>query len=454
MAHKSNSTSTSTLNKPAKAVVGNNRPKRTPAQRQTLIELGVPPDMADDFPLTPHHGNGSWCKKVRNPVTGKSVICYFGKFAAGWREALDLFDFQKADLFAGRPARRPDEQVGLTLLNLCNRFLHFKRALIAEGTLSFRSWKDYHSCCQRVMTVFGENRVVETLGPEDFEELRRDFGKTWGAVRIGNEINRTRILFNYAFEQELVEKPVRYGQAFKRPDRKAMRKVRQKTREEQGVRMFEAEEIRKILDVASPLMKAMVLLAANCGFGNADVGVLTFDTLDLKDGWVRLPRPKTGVERDCPLWPETIDALKEWLSERPAKARQPEHDGYVFLTQRRLPWFRDGRFVEDENAKPKVVGIDGPVSKAFAKLLKAIKLNGHRGFYSLRHGFETISGDTGDQVAVNHIMGHADQSMAGVYRERIDPARLKRVVEHVRHWLFGKAAGAHQDKGEANAVDQ
>jgi hypothetical protein len=34
-------------------------------------------------------------------------------------------------------------------------------------------------------------------------------------------------------------------------------------------------------------------------------------------------------------------------------------------------------------------------------------------------------------------MGHVDESMAGAYRERIDDARLRAVVEHVHTWLFG-----------------
>jgi integrase len=58
------------------------------------------------------------------------------------------------------------------------------------------------------------------------------------------------------------------------------------------------------------------------------------------------------------------------------------------------------------------------------------------GFYALRHTFETIGGESRDQVAVNHIMGHADSSMAGVYRERISDERLRNVVDHVHQWLF------------------
>ena len=59
------------------------------------------------------------------------------------------------------------------------------------------------------------------------------------------------------------------------------------------------------------------------------------------------------------------------------------------------------------------------------------------GFYALRHVFETVAGDSRDQVAVDAIMGHARDDMASVYRERIDDSRLLAVTEHVRKWLFG-----------------
>lgn len=108
----------------------------------------------------------------------------------------------------------------MQLLDLCNRFLHFKRGLVTEGTLTTRSWSDYHSCCERVMEVFGETRVVEDLRPDDFETLRRDYATTWGVVRIGNEINRVRVLLRYTFEAQLIDAPVRFGSAFKRPSRK------------------------------------------------------------------------------------------------------------------------------------------------------------------------------------------------------------------------------------------
>ena len=70
-------------------------------------------------------------------------------------------------------------------------------------------------------------------------------------------------------------------------------------------------------------------------------------------------------------------------------------------------------------------------------MLDALGITGNRNFYALRHTFETIGGEAKDQIAVDHIMGHARDDMASVYRERISDERLKAVSEHVRKWAFG-----------------
>jgi integrase len=72
-------------------------------------------------------------------------------------------------------------------------------------------------------------------------------------------------------------------------------------------------------------------------------------------------------------------------------------------------------------------------------LLKRLKINGRKrlGFYTLRHNFETVAGGSKDQVAVDSLMGHVDNSMAARYREEIGDDRLRAVVQHVRKWLFG-----------------
>ena len=76
------------------------------------------------------------------------------------------------------------------------------------------------------------------------------------------------------------------------------------------------------------------------------------------------------------------------------------------------------------------------VGMMFGRLLKKLGINGNRNFYAIRHVFETIGGESRDQVAVNAIMGHVDDSMAAVYRERISDERLQAVVQTVHAWLW------------------
>ncbi len=74
-----------------------------------------------------------------------------------------------------------------------------------------------------------------------------------------------------------------------------------------------------MLEAARPELKAMILLGINCGLGNHGCGALPIAALDLDGGWLDFPRPKTGEPRRCPLWSETIQALRESLSMQPSR---------------------------------------------------------------------------------------------------------------------------------------
>ena len=123
----------------------------------------------------------------------------------------------------------------------------------------------------------------------------------------------------------------------------------------------------------------------------------------------------------CPLWDETVQALREWLQARPQPANE-EDAGLVFLTAKGGCWAKSTS--------------DNPVSKETAKLLKKCGINGHRNFYCLRHTFQTIGDESGDFLAVRRIMGHASNDIADAYRERVSDERLQKVVQHVLAWLF------------------
>src|SRR5262249_36888381 len=183
----------------------------------------------------------------------------------------------------------------------------------------------------------------------------------------------------------------------------------------------------RLLDAAGTPLKAMLLLGINCGFGNADCGNLPLTALDLERGWIDFPRPKTGIARRCPLWPETVAALREALARRP-EPKKPEDAGLAFVTKYGLRWAKDTS--------------TNPVSQETGKLLKALGINGRKGlgFYTIRHVFRTVADEAKDQPAADHIMGHESPHMSSVYRETIGDARLKAVADHVHDWLFPPAS--------------
>jgi integrase len=380
-----------------------------------------------DFPLFPH-ANGYWAKKVRQKLH------YFGKWADDPKgEAAGLlWAEQKDDLFAGRvPRSKRDE---LTVAELANRFLASKEALVETGELKQRTWKDYFIVCERVLKVFGRSRVVSDLSADDFAKLRVSFAKTHGPYALSGDITRARSLFKWGFDEALIATPIRFGQSFNKPSRKTLRL----TKAAGGARMFERAEVLAVLKGktlkdkskakgATQPMKTMILLAINGGLGNSDVASLPISAIDLKGGWIDYPRPKTGIPRRIPLWPETKKALTEVLKSRP-KPRDIENADRLFLTVKGNTWER--------------TEVNGdPISKEFTKLLKRLELHQPGlSFYSLRRTFRTIASEACDEPAADAIMGHAPGSddMAAVYRQRVDDDRLQAVVKHVRKWLFAK----------------
>ena len=370
-------------------------------------------------------------------------MVYFGPWTdgpdRGAQAALDEYERQANDLHAGRTPR--PKAKGLTVAELCNRFLTVKRHLIDTHELAPKSFADYFRVCKRIVDNFGRQRSVVDLGPEDFAKLRSALASKMGPTALFNEIGRIRVVFKFGVDEGLIDRALRYGQGFARPSRKTLRKVRAA----RGPRMFEADELRKLIDGAAQPLKAMILLGANCGFGQTDVANLPRAAVDLKTGWIDYPRPKTGVERRCPLWPETIAALQEAITSRP-RASAPEDAGLVFLTKYGRRWVRTKQSskAKETEGPERSVSLDA-VAQEFAKLKVDLDVNGNRAFYALRHTFQTIGEDSGDLISVKAIMGHVDNSMSGTYRERISDERLRKVTDHLRAWLFLK-----EEEGQSN----
>lgn len=362
-----------------------------------------------DFPLW-LHATGQWCKKIRGR-------CYY--FGKDKDKALAEYLRVKDDLEAGRTPRAADP-ASITLMQLCNHFLTDQIAKRDAGEITPRTFLDYHRTCELLLERLGKTLVVDQIQPDDLMALRRWLATKRGPATLGNEVGRIRVVFNHAFASGLVDRPVRFGN-FKRPARRVLRRQRAAA----GPRLFEAGEIKQLLDKAGVQLKVMILLGTNAGLGNADCARLEFRHLDLTAGWLDYPRPKTGIDRRCPLWPETVAAMKAWITQR-KEPSDKAHAHLVFITKYRGPWS-----IETSSRNP--------ISAEFRKLLvdTGVARDG-LSFYALRHTFQTVADEIGDYLATRRIMGHVDDSMSATYRERFPDERLKKVTDHVHDWLYGE----------------
>jgi integrase len=387
-----------------------------------------------DFPLTPHNC-GAWQKKIRGR------IYYFGRWARmvngrlervegdGWKEALAQYKRVADDPHAGR-VPPPVDWDSLTVAELCDLFLTAKLRKVDSGEIGLRTFHDYKDTTDLIVSAFGKLRPVKDLAAADFEALRARIAERAGPVRLGNLVARVKSVFKYALDNGLIEKPVRFGSEFKKPDRAVLRRHRA----QQGEKMLEAAQLRALIAAAGVPLRAMMLLGINCGFGNGDCGNLLLSAVNLDTAWIDFPRPKTGIHRRCFLWPETVAALREALARRPAP-KDPAAADRVFVNKLGAPLIG----IRQTNRT------DG-VSIAFNKLLR--KLGLHRaglGFYTLRHTFRTVADAARNPVAIDLIMGHADPSMGAAYRERVEDSRLRAVADHVRRWLFGQGGAGDPD---------
>jgi integrase len=348
------------------------------------------PNKPEGSPLFPHSA-GKWAKKIGGKLR------YFGRW-----------DDYPSALAEYQQFMAPPEEV-LTLRRACNLFLSAKDAKVKGGELAPRSFKEYHDTCKRFIAFAGGETPVAALAPDVFSAFKNARAERWNLVAVGNEVTRIRSMFKWLFEAREIADPMHFGPDFKRPSAKSVRRHKRL----QGKRMFSPEQIHLLLDECGLQLRSMVLLGVNCGFGNTDCALLPLDAL--KDGWIDFPRPKTEVDRLIPLWPETLEAIEDWLARR----YKPEGHNGLFVLPGGRSWDHPGN----------------PIAKQVNQAIRRAGVGGS--FYSLRRTFRTVADGSKDQVAVNAIMGHVDPSMGAVYRQGIAPERLMAVTTYVRQWLWG-----------------
>lgn len=362
---------------------------------------------SSDFPLFPH-ASGQWAKKI------KGKIHYFGVWANPDQALASYNAYVSANTVT--PVEPPVVETGSTLAieYLCFIFLEAKEEAREKGLIAEITFRDLRRTCQSMVNYFGRDRLVTTLTPADFLQYKTSLHDRLNVQSISNEVTRVKSVFNWLVKYKHID-AIDFGPDFKKSSARVLRKHKR----ESGKKLFTNKQILALLKESGVDMKAMILLGINCGFGNNDCNQISLRTAKeaIKTGWMNFPRPKTEVDRQCWLWPETISALKRVIRQR-TESSLPN----LFI-------LGNGRAYSVEN---------NDISKRF-RTVRQYAFIRKGGFYWLRHTFETVGGDLGDQVAVDYIMGHVDDSMAASYREEVFSPRLRKISDHVHSWLFSKS---------------
>ena len=339
---------------------------------------------SDKFPLT-RHATGQYCKKIH----GK--MYYFG---SDKQEALQRYIDQAACLHGSNHNSQKPSNDSMTLRHLCDMFSKYQLSKVQASAITARHYNDQVSSLKKLMSFVGQSRRIQDISTLDLQNYKRILQKQYSSGhRLNLHISNLKTLFHWAKKNGILQR-------IPNIDAISRSKIINKKR-----RIFTHDEINELLAVADVQMKAMIWLGLNCGFGCTDCSELQWKHLDIANGRVVFPRGKTGVQRDLPLWPETIEALRA----------VPRKGKLVFYTARGNPFVRNILKIDD-NGQEKYSTLN-TISTKFSRLLKKSGLNvpTGTGFYTLRRTAATMAARSGDPFAVQRLLGHANLLMATRY---------------------------------------
>jgi integrase len=361
---------------------------------------------SDKFPLT-LHPTGQYCKKI------KGKIRYFG---TDKKKAIEKYLAQATYLHGAQSLVQKIPNDKMTLKKLCDLYLHYQNSRVLVGDITAKHYNDLKYSLGRLMAFLGQGCRIENISTLDLQNYKRKLQSSYPSVDRQNlHIGLMKAMFHWARKNDVLESI---------PNINAISKDRVVHKEKYT---FNKKQIRKLLSTADVKMKAMIWLGLNCGFGCTDCSRLQWKDLDFKNNRVKLVRKKTGVGRNLPLWPETIQALKE----------VPRSGTFVFVTSKGHPWIRTTATTID-NGEPKYI-YDNRITTKFSRLMKKVGIKAPKGtgFYALRRTAATIAARSGYPFAVQRLLGHVDLTMATRYVQDVSE-QTDRVIENSRKHFIGK----------------
>jgi len=302
----------------------------------------------------------------------------------------------------------------MTLKELCDLYLRFQHSKVLADDLTAKHHNDQISSLSKLMSFLGQGLKIESISTLDLQNYTRKLQSAYGSVhRLNLNISIMKAMFHWARRNDILENI---------PNIDAVSKGKVVHQE---MYTFNSGQIKKLLSIADVKMQAMIWLGVNCGFGCTDCGKLKCKELDFKNSRVKLARNKTGVRRNLPLWPETMQALKEL----------PRSGQLVFYTSQGHPWVRT--LIKTNGDGEREYMSVNRITPTFSRLMKKVGIHAPKGtgFYALRRTAATMAVRSGDPFAVQRLLGHVDLTMATRYVQDVSE-QTDRVIENSRKYVI------------------
>jgi integrase len=285
-------------------------------------------------------------------------------------------------------AKAPTTKSAATLVQLADLFMEHKDAAgLHHGTV-----RDYDDTLVNVMRAVGAERPIKGLNEDDAARVMAAIAHLGTARRVKHVVN-LRGFITWAKRFGIGWEPT----MFRGPRKLERRRDRAKRKRPP----YTPNQVRRLLRHASDRMRAVILLAFNCAMGPDEIVRLTRE--DVKGGVIEKARQKTGVEREIPLWAETIAAL-------------PTTPGLLFPGP-------DGKPLDPDR-----------LTRRFHAVCRRACVP-PRGLYHCRRTFRTLADDHGDQRAAAKVMGRELPDTDTLYVLVIRRDRIVRMLDHVKSVL-------------------
>lgn len=250
-------------------------------------------------------GKLRWYIAVRLP-TGKRI-----RQVVGSREqAQAALGKLQAQVFTGQWLDGPPKRT-LTMRDLVDQWLaHAQRK---------KSLADDTARLERAVEFFGEATLVNALRAADIDRYRDHLERAAPKTRGGERLSPTTVNHHLKVLRSACRLAVTRGDL----ERSPCQGVRLLVEDNERDRTVSPDELRRLMEAATPAMRAAIALGVETGLRLGNVAGLRWERIDLANAIATVPEVevKTGVPLTVPLTPLAVEVLQ---------ALKPALEGPVF----------------------------------------------------------------------------------------------------------------------------